>query len=211
MQNLDRILNTWIGDVFNDMNTKLLDCNTCIMYALSGKGKGNGMCFSTGECSGCISQYMHQEEKTDDKSICMWHYKLIPILPTKLLKKQWKDCMAIAENISRKGFPCCSNCNKVSRYPIQQFRDYCNMILLELNNRKIRLPISQIQLMDSLIGFEVDTLNIHRDIFNKWHTDEYMRICGINIAELYYSSKLISEEDMDKVVTFVADYMKERQ
>lgn len=210
MHNLDRILNTWIGDVFNDMNTKLLDRNTCIIYALSGKGKGNGMCFSTGDCSDCIDQYMHQEEKTDNKSVCMWHYKLIPILPTKLLKKQWVDCLTIASNINHKGFPCCSNCNKVSRFPIQQFRDYCNMVVMELYSRKSHVPDSQIRMMDDLIGYEVDTLNIHRDIFDKWHTDHYMRICGINIAELYYSSKLISEEDMDKVLTFVAEYIKEQ-
>ncbi len=100
-----------------------------------------------------------------------WHYKLIQSLPDELLKEQLDSCVHMAENISIYGFPDDTSVNDVMKFPIQQFRDYCNMVIFELNRRNYHVQRSTVAELDTFIGFELDMTVLHKDIFKGWHDD----------------------------------------
>ena len=200
MKNIDRLLNTWFGDVLNQMNQNLLKQNTCVLYALSGHGRGNGDCFCSDNCNQCLSAYFNQHEGEKD-IMYLWHYKLIPVLPTDILLRQWKECITIAYDLSKNQKLEDINICKIKDYPIQQYRDYCNMILVELNKRGEFIHEATINALDSTIGFEVDSLNIHRDIFENWHTNFYLEKCLLNLTDFHKNQK-ISDEDFDNILAF---------
>ena len=172
-RNIDRLLNTWFGDVLNQMNQRLLKQGTCVIYALSGHGRGVGSCFNDEDCEHCISSYLYTNERKSD-SMYLWHYKLIPVLPTDILLRQWKECITIAYDISKDQKLDDINISKIMNYPIQQFRDYCNMVLVELNKR---------------------------DIFDGWHSNYYMEKCILNLTDFHRNQK-ISDEDFDNILAF---------
>lgn len=199
-RSIDRLLNTWFGDVLNQMNRRLLKQGTCVIYALSGHGRGVGSCFNDEDCEHCISSYLYTNERKSD-SMYLWHYKLIPVLPTDILLRQWKECITIAYDISKDQKLDDINISKIMNYPIQQFRDYCNMVLVELNKRGEFIHEATINALDATIGFEVDSLNIHRDIFDGWHSNYYMEKCILNLTDFHRNQK-ISDEDFDTILEF---------
>lgn len=103
-----------------------------------------------------------------------WHYKLISSLDTDLLRQQLDDCVKIAELLNRHKATDNILVETVRKFPIQQFRDYCNMVIFELNRRGIHTQNSTIQEIDSYIGFEYDLTVLHNDIFPGWHDDEML-------------------------------------
>lgn len=101
-----------------------------------------------------------------------WHYKLIPTLDDDLLRNQLDDCVRIADILRHRTSTDDLLIEAVRKYPIQQFRDYCNMVVFELNRRGIHTQNSTIQEIDSYIGFEYDMTVLHNDVFPGWHDDD---------------------------------------
>lgn len=108
--------------------------------------------------------------------MCFWHYSIIPSLSADQLDTQLTDCIHIAEDISVFGFPDDKTIH-VAEYPIQQFRDYCNMIIFELISRDIPVDRSIVSILDKYIGFELDMTVLHNKLFPAWHTEDYLQQC----------------------------------
>ena len=207
MRNSDKILSQWIGDTLRSMNTQLLNYQStcCCIDILGDKGKASGRCFSVDpDCSSCISRYLNKTTWERDESMFMWHYKMIPFLPKNLLESQWNRCIGIAEDIGHIGEPRGEFVKPVVQYPIQQFRDYCNMLIVAMVHNHINVSGSQISKLDDCIGFEVETINLHRDIFKDWHNPEYLDICLLNLKSLAFQG-VIPESDYQYIKANVAD------
>lgn len=120
-----------------------------------------------------------------------WHYKLISSLDTDLLRQQLDDCVKIAELLNRHKATDNILVETVRKFPIQQFRDYCNMVIFELNRRGIHTQNSTIQEIDSYIGFEYDLTVLHNEIFPGWHDDEMLAADLKSECEISVYSTLI--------------------
>ena len=199
MLNSRKLISAWIGDTIRSMNNNLskYQATCCCIDLLGSSGKASGKCYRQ-DCNACISQFLSKDE-SENESMYLVHYKLIPYLPTKLLLEQWSFCLKIAEQLHRKGEPDELALKPINKYPLQQFRDFCNMIAVELSmNRGITPTDEDFKNLGLLIGFEPDMLYIHRDIFKGWHTDLYMTMCLSNLM-VFKQQGIISESDWEAV------------
>lgn len=201
MRNSNRLINYCIGDTIKQMNDRLMQYQDkcCCVDILGSKGKGSGMCFATNYmCDKCIEQWLGKEEKGSD-NMYMWHYRMIPYLPDRFLREQFDNCIRIAGEISIMGNPKSLFLSSLMKYPIQQFRDYCNMLIVEMLHRSMSISEFQISKLDDCIGFDVESINIHREIFKDWHNDAYMTMCVTNLMTLKDQS-IISQEEWETII-----------
>lgn len=134
----------------------------------------------------------------------LWHYGIIPFLPSAQLLGQWRECCAVASRWAETGHPNHALVNPVTNYGVEEFVQYCKMVKDEMNRRgyiceeytvckllsnftKIAIRYCnedynefQNRMHDIWDGREVIT-----DIFSKWHNDTYLTICYWNMYEKF--------------------------
>lgn len=115
----------------------------------------------------------------------LWSYQLIPFLPRQQLLSQWRECVCIAKSIYGKGTPNHILVNKIMNYPISEFNDYCNIILVEMVKRGYNVSKSSINKLQDYIGFEVDSDKQYNHPFGGWHNETYIQICLWNLYEKF--------------------------
>lgn len=111
----------------------------------------------------------------------LWHKDLITVLPRKQLLSQWRECCAIARNISVNGTPNHMLVNKVLGYPRDHLAYYATMVANEMERR----------------GYKCDYLKFNKwwpidsntcaynSLFKEWHNDRYLKQCYYNLQEKY--------------------------
>jgi len=109
----------------------------------------------------------------------MWHKDLIDILPQKQLCGQWRECIAIAHNIERLGFPNHVLVNRVMEYPLSQFYYYCWEVFYTMINRGYHPACSKLQYIAKLCN----AAEFRPYYFWDWHNDRYLRECLYNLEE----------------------------
>ena len=115
----------------------------------------------------------------------LWHKDLITALPQKQLVSQWRECCSIAKKISNNGTPNHILVNRILDYPIQDFIDYCNLVLHEmLVVRGFNVSSRAIGILEDSIGFVVDS-KLNYDIFPDWHNSRYFVQCFYNLQEKF--------------------------
>lgn len=124
----------------------------------------------------------------------LWHYKLVPYLPRQQLLSQWRECVCIAKSIHEKGTPNHILVNKIMDYPIGEFNDYCNIVLVEMVKRRYNVSESAIDKLEDYTGFMVDSEKQYSHPFNGWHTFKYLKQCYSNLQEKHDCGGMSDEE-----------------
>lgn len=114
----------------------------------------------------------------------LWHKYLIGVLPRKQLLGQWRKCCLIAKNIAEKGTPNHLLVNKVMEYPIDEFCDYCNIVLKQMLVRGYNVSEKSVHCLEDNVGFCVDS-DLNMGIFKDWHNNRYLKQCFYNLQEKY--------------------------
>lgn len=113
----------------------------------------------------------------------LFHKDLIGALPRMQLLGQWRECCLIAKNIKEKGTPNHILVNKIMDYPIEHFKNYCIMIIEEMQVRGYKANIDCIRkYIDIPVTFQ--DIPTH-EIFKDWHNDRYLVQCFYNLQEKY--------------------------
>ena len=120
----------------------------------------------------------------------LWHKDLIPYLPQKQLIGQWRECCAIARNLSINGTPNHILVNKIMNYPVSHFNRYAWEVYNEMKSRGYNCQ---------WLSFEKWCINTCYDlelteIFNNWHNNRYLRQCLYNLQEKYDCGGISGEE-----------------
>lgn len=132
----------------------------------------------------------------------LWHKDLIPVLPDKQLVSQWRECCAIAGNISRLGFPNHILVNRIMDYKLSHFYKYCELVVGEMHNRGYKITDSAtdkiFSIADYNIRVEADVIVTKDDLFRGWHNNRYLMQCYYNLQEKYDCGG-VKEADWQKI------------
>lgn len=129
----------------------------------------------------------------------LWHKNLIKVLPRQQLIAQWRECCAIAKNMSESGTPKHILVNRILDYPLEHFVTYTELVINELlkrnynvSNRSILTFYNNIdkaynnyfERIDKDINFE-DIFSDYANVLKTWHNERYLTQCFYNLEEKY--------------------------
>jgi uncharacterized protein (TIGR02328 family) len=118
----------------------------------------------------------------------LWHYKLIPALPNKMLISQWRECIAIKRQWE-KGTLKHRLVSYVMNYDKGYLYNYFLSVACEMENRKIKKNGKYILEMNKFCN---DSCNIYNNY--EEHNDRYLRQCYYNLEEKYDRGIIIFDE-----------------
>ena len=124
----------------------------------------------------------------------LWHYKLIPVLPDKMLVSQWRECIAIKRQWE-KGTLKHRLVSYVKDYDKDYFMHYVNMVINELGARNIKY---QSKYYTEIRDFCNPNYYIGGAYYRE-HNSRYLRQCYYNLQEKY-DRGIVIEEEWDKIV-----------
>ena len=125
----------------------------------------------------------------------LWHYKLIPVLPDKMLISQWRECIAIKRQWEKGTLK-----HRLVKYVIWQskikFLQYVKMVVCELNKRNIKYQKKYYkEIYDFCTKDEIDeSLNDYYPSHNR----RYLKQCYYNLQEKY-DRGIITEDEWQKI------------
>lgn len=109
----------------------------------------------------------------------LWHYKLIPVLPDKMLISQWRECIAIKRQWE-KGTLKHRLVSYVMDYDKEYFLNYTEMLLAEMIMRHIKFKIIYYQeIRKFCLNNNFPTINKHYPE----HNNRYLKQCYYNLQE----------------------------
>lgn len=122
----------------------------------------------------------------------LWHYNMLDVLPKKQLIAQLRECVAIAKDIYEKGKTNHILINRIMDYDLQEFRDYCNILIYEMIvNRKYSVKTKTIEKLQKYIDLQIDSNPYNKHcvyevpLFEFWHDKSYLKICYYNLYEKF--------------------------
>lgn len=127
----------------------------------------------------------------------LWHKNLIKVLPRQQLIAQWRECCAIAKNMSKSGTPNHILVNRILDYPLEHFVIYTELIINELLKRNYKVSNKSVSAFYDNIDkiydnyFERTDKSIKfEDIFSdhdgkSWHNKRYFMQCLYNLQEKF--------------------------
>lgn len=114
----------------------------------------------------------------------LWHKDLIAVLPRQQLLGQWRECCAIARNISVNGRPNHILVNKIMDYPIDHFCTYTDAVISEMLGRGYKVHHGNFWRWFDKKPFDLCAVS-DNDLFADWHNDRYLMQCYCNLQEKY--------------------------
>ena len=132
----------------------------------------------------------------------LWHYKLIPVLPNKMLVSQWRECIAIKRQWE-KGTLKHRLVSYVTKYSRLTFVDYVFRVSSEMDKRKIKYKKSYLTEFLDFAGLTTLDMNYVE------HNDRYLKQCCYNLQEKY-DRGIITEEEWQKIFETCIDIITER-
>ena len=123
-----------------------------------------------------------------------WHYKLIPVLPDKMLVSQWRECIAIKRQWE-KGTLKHRLVSYVKNYHKDYFYNYVWWITNELLNRNIKINIKY---YGEIQEFCSDEIGKRENIHYPEHNDRYLRQNYYNLQEKA-DRGIITQEEWKKI------------
>ena len=214
-RNIDVFFDTSIQDRLQDINNKLVSGDLvnhiCLLDLISDCGEVYGGCFlnKPQDCSQCLQNYFNMPQGTYPTRLVMWHISLISVLPTKLLDKQFFDCLEISRYF-RTGHKLNNLLvQKVFDYDKRDFINYCGNVLLQMRKLGVAPDVHfQLELSKNL-GCTFDDNIYSTDIFTNWHNDKYLFNNIMNIAAICRQNKITASvwlEIYNKFSNFLSDY-----
>ena len=135
----------------------------------------------------------------------LWHKDLIKYLPREQLVAQWRECSAIAGNLSTKGTPNHILVNKIMDYSFNHFISYAFYIRQEMTRRGYRTMNSVWNKITSVVDNDNYNILPLNELFPEWHNDTYWTICYYNLKEKWLCGG-ISNDDWDKIENADAEW-----
>ena len=134
----------------------------------------------------------------------LWHYRLIPVLPNKMLVSQWRECIAIKRQWE-KGTLKHRLVSYVMDYDTSFFSNYVTLIANEMDRRNIKFKV---QYLDEIFEF---SSNLNTVLFIPYpeHNDRYLKQCYYNLEEKA-DRGIISEEEWEPIQNFWDKFIKEK-
>ena len=120
----------------------------------------------------------------------LWHYKLIPVLPKKMLVSQWRECLAIKRQWE-KGTLKHRLVSYVMDHEKCYFQTYINRIVGELYNRNIKF---QEKYWLELLDFCNPDNKSFKHANYPEHNSRYLKQCFYNLQEKYDRGIISPEE-----------------
>ena len=124
----------------------------------------------------------------------LWHWKLIPVLPNKMLVAQWRECIAIKRQWE-KGTLKHRLVSYVMNYSKEYFLQYVQHITWELRKRNIKYQEKYYLEIDNFCWQDEMT---YTPCYYPEHNDRYLRQCYYNLQEKY-DRGIISQEEWNWV------------
>lgn len=133
----------------------------------------------------------------------LWDYRLIPVLPNKMIVAEWRECIAIKRQWE-KGTLKHRLVSYVMDYDKNYFLTYVNIIFDELYNRNIKF---QQKYYDEIYEFCAEPyIDI---VYYPEHNDRYLKQCYYNLEEKA-DRGIISEEEWEPIQNFWDKFIKEK-
>lgn len=120
----------------------------------------------------------------------LWHYKLIPVLPNKMLISQWRECIAIKRQWE-KGTLKHRLVSYVMDYDKEYFMNYITDLIDELDERNIKY---QKVYLKELIDFCKCKPLLSVLLEYPEHNVRYLKQCYYNLQEKYNRGIITNEE-----------------
>ena len=129
----------------------------------------------------------------------LWHYRLIPVLPNKMLVSQWRECIAIKRQWE-KGTLKHRLVSYVMDYDRSSFWRYVETIRDELCDRHIKFQDKYwLEIMDFC-----NINNNEKYEFYPEHNNRYLKQCLYNLQEKY-DRGIITKEEWEKIDILMLD------
>lgn len=112
----------------------------------------------------------------------LWSKQIIKYLPNKQLLSQWRELIAIIGNIKKRGYPNHILVNKIMDYPMSHFSSYAKLVIDEMKRRNFKLNEVKINYVYEFCGNPEIKF---KDIYSKWHNNDYLKICLSNLYEKF--------------------------
>ena len=82
----------------------------------------------------------------------LWHFGIVKSLPELQLRSQWRECVAIAKDLSETGFTHHLLINRLMRYNREEFNAYCYIVYSAMTERGIFPTEKSIMNMESILN-----------------------------------------------------------
>ena len=134
----------------------------------------------------------------------LWSYSMLDVIPRNQILSQLRECVAIAKSIYEVGTPNHILVNPIMNYDLDEFRDYCNLVIQEMVCiRGYKVSEQTINKLEKYIGFNIDYSSVKeikegRKLFKDWHNTKYLVQCLYNIEEKYDRGGL-TEDEWDRI------------
>lgn len=112
----------------------------------------------------------------------IWHKDLIPVLPEKQLRGQWRECCAIAKAV-RDGNLNHVLVNKVKNYSPEHLYSYGVIVGKEMEERGIN--VNPEVFLRYFYDYGILKELPYDEIFHDWHDERYLKQCYYNLQEKY--------------------------
>lgn len=122
----------------------------------------------------------------------LWHKDMIPVLPRMQLLGQWRECCAIARNISEHGSPNHILVNRIMDYPLSHFYCYGKLVNVEMISRGYSCNFNKFSCYFTY-PHETEFI-IFDNIFKNWHNERYLCQCYCNLEEKYDCGGISEDE-----------------
>ena len=127
----------------------------------------------------------------------LWHYKLLPVLPDKMLVAEWRECIAIKRQWE-KGTLKHRLVSYVKDYDNEVFGDYVRHVVNEMTKRNIKF---QQKYYAEILYFTGDYITEHYEE----HNNRYLKQCLYNLEEKA-TRNIISKEEWLKIYNEFKDF-----
>lgn len=132
----------------------------------------------------------------------LWDYRLIPVLPKKMLVSQWRECIAIKRQWE-KGTLKHRLVSYVQLHPKHQFLGYVREITKELDNRQIKYNYKYYEEIEDFSIYLVEPTTYYKE-----HNDRYLKQCYYNLQEKA-DRGIITQEEWEKIDNLYKKIIKE--
>lgn len=124
----------------------------------------------------------------------LWHFGIVKSLPELQLRSQWRECVAIAKDLSETGFTHHLLINRLMRYNKEEFNAYCYIVYSAMTERGIFPTEKSIMKLHEYTGFVPQSkMYILGGLYNGWHTKEYLRSNMANLWEKHFMGVGVSQ------------------
>ena len=130
----------------------------------------------------------------------LWNYKLIPVLPNKMLVSQWRECIAIKRQWE-KGTLKHRLVSYVKDYDKSYFNHYFLDVAVEMSKRNIKRNAQYIVEINEFCNDDY-TLEYYEE-----HNDRYLKQCYYNLQEKA-DRGIITKEEWQKIENFFKSEVK---